>query len=89
MRLPAVCAEVVKWLETAASKSFPCYPMFESERNLDNLRQDPHFIAFMANLNSSGSPGAMWEIDLNSNWRRTITLWSLMFLLLRILLPRL
>jgi serine/threonine protein kinase len=41
--------EAIKWLEAAANDGFPCYPLFESDPNLNNLRQDPRFIAFMAN----------------------------------------
>lgn len=40
--------EAIKWLEAAASDGFPCYPLFESDPNLNKLRQDPRFIAFMA-----------------------------------------
>jgi TolB-like protein/Tfp pilus assembly protein PilF len=42
--------QAIKWLEDAASDGFPCYPLFENDRNLDNLRQDPRFIEFMAKL---------------------------------------
>jgi TolB-like protein/DNA-binding winged helix-turn-helix (wHTH) protein/lipopolysaccharide biosynthesis regulator YciM len=38
----------IKWLETAAEDGFPCYPLFERDTNLDNLRQDARFIAFLA-----------------------------------------
>lgn len=41
--------EAIKFLEAAASDGFPCYPLFESDPNLNNLRQDPRFIAFLAN----------------------------------------
>lgn len=41
--------QAIKWLEAAASDGFPCYPLFESDPNLNNLRQDPRFIAFLAN----------------------------------------
>ncbi len=40
----------VKWLQMAADDGFPCYPLFEHDPNLDHLRQDPRFIAFMAKL---------------------------------------
>ena len=40
----------LKWLQVTADEGFPCYPLFESDANLDNLRKDPRFIAFMANL---------------------------------------
>lgn len=39
--------QAVKWLERAAEDGFPCYPMFERDGNLDNLRQDPRFAAFL------------------------------------------
>ena len=37
----------LKWLEVAADDGFPCYPLFENDSNLDNLRQDSRFIAFL------------------------------------------
>jgi serine/threonine protein kinase/Tfp pilus assembly protein PilF len=39
--------EAVKWLQNAADDGFPCYPMFASDANLDNLRQDARFISFL------------------------------------------
>jgi TolB-like protein/DNA-binding winged helix-turn-helix (wHTH) protein len=36
------------WLERAAAEGFPCYPLFEKDPNLNNLRQNPRFIEFMA-----------------------------------------
>jgi tetratricopeptide (TPR) repeat protein len=42
--------QAVKWLEAAAADGFPCYPLFESDRNLDNLRQNAGFVEFMAKL---------------------------------------
>lgn len=36
------------WLERAADEGFPCYPLFEMDPNLNNLRQNPRFIKFMA-----------------------------------------
>jgi eukaryotic-like serine/threonine-protein kinase len=38
------------WLEMTANDGFPCYPMFERDKNLNNLRQDPRFIAFLTKL---------------------------------------
>jgi tetratricopeptide (TPR) repeat protein len=38
----------IKWLEAAADDGFPCYPLFERDPNLDNLRQDARFITFLA-----------------------------------------
>ncbi|MGH8459579.1 MAG: tetratricopeptide repeat protein, partial [Nevskiales bacterium] len=43
-------ADAVKWLGIAAKDGFPCYPLFEHDPNLDRLRKDPRFVAFMADL---------------------------------------
>ena len=40
--------QAMKWLEGAAEDGFPCHPLFEKDANLDNLRQDARFTAFMA-----------------------------------------
>jgi eukaryotic-like serine/threonine-protein kinase len=40
--------QAIKWLEEAAEDGFPCYPLFERDTNLDNLRQDARFVTFMA-----------------------------------------
>src|SRR5713226_501055 len=40
----------MKWLRMAADDGFPCYPLFERDPNLNNLRRDQRFIAFMAKL---------------------------------------
>jgi tetratricopeptide (TPR) repeat protein len=42
--------QAIKWLETAAAEGFPCYPLFESDSNLNNLRDDPHFVTFMTKM---------------------------------------
>ena len=42
--------EAMKWLQFTADDGFPCYPMFEKEPYLDNLRKDDRFIVFMAKL---------------------------------------
>jgi tetratricopeptide (TPR) repeat protein len=39
----------MKWLQVTAEEGFPCYPLFEGDANLDNLRKEPRFISFMAN----------------------------------------
>ena len=44
-------AQAAEWLEFAAMDGFPCYPLFENDRNLDNIRQDARYISFMARLN--------------------------------------
>jgi DNA-binding winged helix-turn-helix (wHTH) protein/TolB-like protein/Tfp pilus assembly protein PilF len=41
-------AQAINWLEAAAEDGFPCYPLFETDPNLNKLRQDTRFIAFLA-----------------------------------------
>ncbi|HMB83775.1 MAG TPA: protein kinase [Terriglobales bacterium] len=38
----------MKWLQVTAEEGFPCYPLFEGDANLDNIRKDARFISFMA-----------------------------------------
>jgi TolB-like protein/DNA-binding winged helix-turn-helix (wHTH) protein/Tfp pilus assembly protein PilF len=38
------------WLESAAVDGYPCYPLFATDSNLDNLRSDPQFRRFLADL---------------------------------------
>jgi eukaryotic-like serine/threonine-protein kinase len=45
----------VQWLRRAADDGLPCYPLFEKDPNLDNLREDPGFVALMEELK------ARWE----------------------------
>jgi tetratricopeptide (TPR) repeat protein/predicted Ser/Thr protein kinase len=47
MNQPALA---IKWLENAADDGFPCYPLFANDTNLDSLRNDLQFIAFMTKL---------------------------------------
>ncbi|MFL6468378.1 MAG: TPR end-of-group domain-containing protein [Pyrinomonadaceae bacterium] len=47
--------EAVKWLTVAADEGFPCYPYFEIDHELDNIRQNVAFIALMNRLK------AQWE----------------------------
>ena len=42
--------QAIKWLEAAAEDGFPCYPLFESDGNLENVRQDARFVTLMAKL---------------------------------------
>ncbi len=42
--------QALKWLQLAADDGFPCYPMYESDPILNNLRKDPRFIEFLAQL---------------------------------------
>jgi len=39
--------EAVKWLKLTADDGFPCYPLFEQDASLNNIRKDERFIAFM------------------------------------------
>ena len=36
----------VEWLRRTAENGLPCYPLFASDRNLDNIRNDPGFVSF-------------------------------------------
>jgi tetratricopeptide (TPR) repeat protein len=51
----------VEWLRRAADDGFPCYPLFEKDPNLDNLRQEPGFLALLADLKPQ------WQ-----RWRREL-----------------
>ena len=44
--------KAVEWLEFTAMDGFPCYPLFQNDGNLDNLRQSARYLNFMAKLNS-------------------------------------
>ena len=39
--------KAITWLEATANDGFPCYPMFERDPNLNNLRSDARFVAFL------------------------------------------
>jgi len=47
----------VDWLRRAADDGWPCYPYFAADPNLENVRGDPGFVAFMAELRKQ------WERD--------------------------
>jgi len=38
----------LKYLRLAADHGLPCYPLFERDPNLNNLRKDPAFVEFMS-----------------------------------------
>ena len=40
----------VYWLRQAADDGWPCYPYFARDPNLDHIRSDPDFVAFMKQL---------------------------------------
>ena len=42
--------QAIKWLQFTADDGFPCYPLFDNDANLNSLRKDERFIAFMAKL---------------------------------------
>jgi DNA-binding winged helix-turn-helix (wHTH) protein/Tfp pilus assembly protein PilF len=42
--------EAVESLREAAETGFPCYPLFARDTNLDPIRQDPGFQAFLADM---------------------------------------
>ncbi len=42
--------QAIKWLEVAAGNGLPCYPLFETDANLNNLRQDARFVTFLAKM---------------------------------------
>lgn len=52
--------EAVKWLQVTADEGFPCYPLFEADSNLNGLRQDPQFLAFIAKIKQQ------WEVRKNT-----------------------
>jgi eukaryotic-like serine/threonine-protein kinase len=39
--------QAMKWLQVTADEGFPNYPLFQDDAQLDNLRKDSRFIAFM------------------------------------------
>ena len=42
--------EAVESLREAAETGFPCYPLFATDSNLDRIRRDPSFQAFLADM---------------------------------------
>jgi hypothetical protein len=42
--------QAVESLREAAETGFPCYPLFARDPNLDPIRQDPRFQAFLADM---------------------------------------
>jgi predicted Zn-dependent protease len=42
--------DAMKWLQFTADDGFPCYPLFAQDAQLNTLRKDDRFIAFMAQL---------------------------------------
>ena len=47
--------EAVHWLREAAATGFPCYSLFERDKNLDPIRKDPEFQAFMMEMRTSSA----------------------------------
>jgi DNA-binding winged helix-turn-helix (wHTH) protein/tetratricopeptide (TPR) repeat protein len=42
--------QAMEWLKKTAADGFPCYPLFEKDPNLKNLKDDTQFKAFMTTL---------------------------------------
>ena len=42
--------QAVRWLRAAAEDGFPCYPFYEQDAALQNLRNDPGFLELMAEM---------------------------------------
>jgi tetratricopeptide (TPR) repeat protein len=42
--------EAVEWLKEAAATGFPCYSLFARDPNLDPIRKDPQFQAFIGEM---------------------------------------
>jgi serine/threonine protein kinase len=40
--------DAVRYLQIAADDGYPCYPLFEKDKNLDFIRQDPRFQDFLS-----------------------------------------
>jgi hypothetical protein len=47
--------EAVGSLREAAETGFPCYPLFARDHNLDPIRQDPRFQAFLADMQTQSA----------------------------------
>jgi tetratricopeptide (TPR) repeat protein len=47
--------QAVQWLREAATTGFPCYSLFARDPNLDPIRQDPRFQAFMAEMQKTSA----------------------------------
>jgi len=41
-------SEAIHFLQQASETGFPCYPQFDRDKNLNNLRKDPRFVTFLA-----------------------------------------
>jgi tetratricopeptide (TPR) repeat protein len=39
--------EALRWLQYTAEDGFPCYPLFQSDQNLQALRSDPRFVRLL------------------------------------------
>jgi tetratricopeptide (TPR) repeat protein len=44
--------QALYWLRRAAADGFPCYPLYARDKNLNNLRSDPAFLAFLSGLHN-------------------------------------
>ena len=55
--------EAVEALREAAETGFPCYPLFAMDSNLDRIRQDPGFQAFLADMQKQSASLRMALFD--------------------------
>jgi len=53
--------QALKWLDQTAEDGLPCYPLFEGDPNLQKLRGDPRFTAFLQKQKQQ------WEVFRSSN----------------------
>jgi tetratricopeptide (TPR) repeat protein len=47
--------EALRFLQMAADAGYPCYPLFESDANLNSIRQNPKFQSFLSHKSDNGN----------------------------------
>ena len=61
--------EAVESLREAAETGFPCYPLFARDTNLDPIRQDPRFQAFLADMQKQSESLRKALFDITAGFR--------------------